>query len=176
MTTPSYIDDEHWKEIRLGGGYSRSPIGRPIICLPEEGLVINEIWLEGEEVSKTTYAQLYTIYGDSYGTYAFDTNFVLPDFHGRTLWGNEDGSSGYIEAGLSNITGSTGAVFTYGAASGTGALSKTAQSGSFRASGSEGWGGSTISFNASNSNPIYNDDTSTVQPLPVKMRVKTRYQ
>lgn len=49
-------------------------IGVPIITL-ESVLNENEIWLEGAEVSKTDYQNLYTIYGDTYGVATDSNNF-----------------------------------------------------------------------------------------------------
>lgn len=108
------------------------------------------------------------MYGDKYGTPTDSSNFVLPDFRGRTLWGSEDGSSGYIEADLPNITGTLDAL--------------AAISGAFyRQYNSYGYGRGSyqlhrVDFKASKSNPIYNDDVDTVQPASIKIRVKTRYQ
>ena len=88
---------------------------------------------------------------------------------------SEDGTFGYIEAGLPNITGS----FTYisGAGlNGTGAfqvnpslktaLIKTSLSGETY----------NYDFSAFRCSPIYSDDITTVQPPSVKIRVKTRFK
>jgi microcystin-dependent protein len=47
-------------------------------------------WLlcNGQEISKTTYLNLYNVIGDLYGSPFFSTNFVLPDLRGRTPIGN----------------------------------------------------------------------------------------
>lgn len=47
-------------------------------------------WLlcNGQEISKTTYANLYTVISDVYGSPFFSTNFVLPDLRGRIPIGN----------------------------------------------------------------------------------------
>jgi microcystin-dependent protein len=47
-------------------------------------------WLlcNGQEISKTTYPNLYNVIGDVYGSPFFSTNFVLPDLRGRTPIGN----------------------------------------------------------------------------------------
>lgn len=147
-------------------------IGQPIVTLAGT-LGENEIWLEGAEVSKTTYAALYEIYGDTYGTAASEDNFVLPDFRGRAIWGtSSDDGFGYIEAGLPNISGTFSAVLRSGAW------------GCFSYSGSAtdqiGDGGINVNYaaittlNASASSSIYGK-SSTVQPPAIKTRVKTRY-
>ena len=147
-------------------------IGEPIITLSNT-LGENEIWLEGAEISRTTYAALFEIYGTTYGEGNGETTFNLPDFRNRTLWGASD--FGYIEAGLPNITGSFRAV----------ALAEGEEifTGPFSVGSFGSFGFSTTSsnmkdcgarFNAQNSNPIYGN-SSTVQPPSVKVRVKTRY-
>ena len=159
----------------ISSGSSISPIGRPIFCLNGEDLESNEIWLEGQEVSKIEFPLLYDVYGDTYGTPTDSNNFVLPNFKNRTLWGSEDGTFGYIEAGLPNITGwVSGRIgFNYNR---SGAFTVNGWQGSGRhQSGNQTWQ-HTLNFNASNSNPIYSDDVTTVQPPSVKVRVKTRFK
>ena len=144
-------------------------IGNPIPTLSNI-LGENEIWLEGAEISRTTYAALFEIYGTTYGEGDGSTTFNLPDFRNRTLWGAED--FGYIEAGLPNITGSTtgqpqvgkdsGCFYNYNSTS-----TPICQSSNSRYP-------STLGFDASRSSSIYGNST-TVQPPSVKVRVKTRY-
>lgn len=43
----------------------------------------NRLLCTGQEVSKTTYADLYAVIGDIYGTPAVGTNFKLPDYRDR---------------------------------------------------------------------------------------------
>lgn len=132
----------------------------------------NEIWLDGSAVSRTTYASLFEIYGTTYGTGDGETTFNLPDFRNRTIWGlPENGSLGYIAAGLPNLTGSF-AIDNRSWLDGT--LFKSAGSNS---SGADGSGGTQYKcvYDASNYNPIYGNST-TVQPPAVVVRVKTRWQ
>ncbi len=145
-------------------------IGNPIPTLSNT-LGENEIWLEGAEVSRETYAQLFEIYGTTYGEGDGESTFNLPDFRNRTLWGAD--SFGYIEAGLPNITGYSTAMF-HGNGGSQGALIRdniTNKSGIANGSGS---GYDDLRFNASYSNSIYGN-SSTVQPPSVKVRVKTRF-
>ena len=155
-------------------GSSINPIGRPIFCLNGEGLESNEIWLEGQEVSKTEYPLLYDVYGDTYGTPTDSNNFLLPNFKNRTLWGSEDGTFGYIEAGLPNITGSVYSVF-HGDSGMSGALMIGRTLTNSGVAGGRGSGYDPLSFDASRSNPIYGN-SDTVQPPSIKVRVKTRYR
>ena len=148
---------------------SKLLIGDPIYTLSNT-LSADEIWLEGAEVSRETYAQLFEIYGTTYGEGNGETTFNLPDFRNRTLWGAED--FGYIEAGLPNITGSTtgqprvgkdrGCFYSYDST-----LTRMSQSSNSQYS-------DTLGFNASRSSSIYGNST-TVQPPSVKVRVKTKY-
>lgn len=146
------------------------PIGQPIIRL-DDTILEDEIRLEGAEVSRTTYAELFEKYGILYGSGDGTTTFNLPDFRGRVLWGADD--FGYISAGLPNITGTI---------TGDSGNSANNISGAFyndwvNAGGYEGYGGGkpVIRFNASRSSSIYGN-SSTVQPPAVKVRVVTRYK
>ena len=142
------------------------PIGQPQITLSNT-LEDNEIWLEGATVSRTTYAELFKIYGTTYGTGDGSTTFVLPNFKNRAIWGSNE--FGYIGAGLPNITGS----FTSDDAGGnpTGAFYV---SGYPTGDGGNG-GGWRINLDASRSSSIYGK-SNTVQPPAIKVRVKTRYK
>ncbi len=44
----------------------------------------------GQEVSRTTYADLFNTIGTSYGSASTTDNFVIPDLRGRTLFGTDD--------------------------------------------------------------------------------------
>ena len=131
----------------------------------------NEIWLEGAEVSRETYAQLFEIYGTTYGEGDGESTFNLPDFRNRTLWGAD--SFGYIEAGLPNIYGGISAIF-HGNSAMDGALRITSSLNKSGIANGSGSGYDTLSFNAYYSNSIYGSST-TVQPPSVKVRVKTRF-
>jgi hypothetical protein len=139
-------------------------IGDPIITLSNT-LGDNEIWLEGGTVSRTTYAELFAIYGTTYGAGDGSTTFVLPDFRNRAVWGSNN--FGYIAAGLPNHSHQ---------ATLHGINIQTT------------WGAGFILINApqytvqniqtteaSTNNPIYKSG-STVQPPSIKVRVKTRYK
>lgn len=142
-------------------------IGDPIITL-NPVLEDNEIWLEGAEVSRTTYSNLFQVYGTTYGIGDGTTTFQLPDFRNRAIWGAD--SFGYIAAGLPNITGQIiGEVYK-----GSGAFSNSTSytDGSAGDSDRKSW---IMPFDASRSNAIYGNST-TVQPPSIKVRVKTRYQ
>lgn len=150
-------------------------IGRPIFTLSNT-LLDNEIWLEGATVSREQYAQLFEIYGETYGAGDGSTTFKLPDFRNRTIWGASN--FGYIEAGLPNITGEvqwTGNGRDVGYyQTKTGCFSNSYRGGF--GNGQQYSNGYVINFNASKSNSIYKDDCNTVQPPAIKVRVKTRFE
>ena len=67
-------------------------------------------WLpcNGQNVSRTTYANLFSVIGTTYGSGDGSTTFALPNLHHRFLEGTTTASEvgDYIEAGLPNITSS----------------------------------------------------------------------
>lgn len=146
-------------------------IGDPIITL-NPVLEDNEIWLEGAEVSRTTYSNLFQVYGTTYGIGDGSTTFQLPDFRNRTIWGAN--SFGYIAAGLPNITGSASIWLGVFNAS-SGCFSRSSSGEAVAGNGTYAKNNKTINFDASRSSSIYGNST-TVQPPAIKVRVKTRYQ
>lgn len=137
-------------------------------------LLSNEIWLEGQEVSRSTYANLFTIYGTTYGTGDGTSTFNLPDFRNRVMWGST--SFGYISAGLPNPTGTfTAGHHSTGQIAASGCVYEISRNGP----------GDNGTYNE-NTNALYGIDlsrangifgnSSTVQPPAIKVRVKTRYQ
>ena len=134
------------------------------------GKSVPDGWLlcNGALVSRTTYAKLFAAIGTAWGAGDGGTTFKLPDADGRVMQGVTDASEvgQYLEAGLPNITGNTGAHIT--------------RSGAVTPSGAFYWGdglcggltGSSlntgIQFIASNSNGIYKK-SSTVQPSAIQI-------
>lgn len=156
------------------------PIGAPI---PELSNTLNadEIWLEGAEVSQSTYYRLFTKYGNTYGQASDPSNFKLPDLRGRVLWGTSSGF-GYIAAGLPNITGTIEridavSVYTNPNIAVTGAFgtSNITPDNDLTPGAGGNQGHFTMTFDASASNNLYGS-ANTVQPPAVKVRWKTRYQ
>lgn len=106
QTTPnigqSLSDTTYWKPATfLGSG----AIGAPQFTMnPNAILPSNCIWLEGAEVSRVDYNNLFAIYGTVYGAGDGSTTFNLPDFRGRYVCGvDNDLTFGYIAAGLPNL-------------------------------------------------------------------------
>lgn len=132
-------------------------------------------WLpcNGQKVSRTTYANLFSVIGTTYGSGDGSTTFTLPNLHHRFLEGTTTASEvgDYVEAGLPNISGQvqlerpllpTDKIKT-------GPFS-TAWKGSYRQSfeGSYGSSGNdTIVFKANSASSIFGQGT-TVQPASVR--------
>ena len=136
------------------------------------GNTLPEGWLlcDGSAVSRETYATLYSIIGDTYGSGDGSTTFNLPNLTDRFIQGNA--TAGIVKsAGLPNITGWCGDNFTGTSNGYSGALKSNpftvTWSATWNAQGAAGF--NSIDFNASWSNPIYGN-SNTVQPPAVTMR------
>ena len=72
---------------------------------PPEGAIV----ADGRELSRTTYAGLFSIFGTTYGAGDGSTTFNVPDLDGRFIELTTDaGSVGqFVEPGLPNITGNS---------------------------------------------------------------------
>lgn len=153
-------DDNYWTVFQSDGSLASAnyEIGLPQPTF-NNTLLSNEIWLEGQEVSRTTYANLFAIYGTTYGAGNGTTTFKLPDCRNRVLWGAT--SFGYIEAGLPDHNHSF-------------PLTDNERGAGQATQGSSTIGIVQTSF-ASTSNGIYGN-SNTVQPPAIKCRVKTRFQ
>lgn len=107
-----------WQQVQLGAdilGFVQPygmPIPMPKNVLPDGLDAANSsyIWLTGQTVSRTTYANLFAVYGTMFGSGDGSTTFNLPNYNGRYIYC--DSSFGYISAGLPNLglaTASNGA-------------------------------------------------------------------
>ena len=122
----------------------------------------------GREISRTDYSDLFSIIGTSFGAGDGSTTFNLPDFRDKTMLGANGNLNSTLAAGLPNITGSLGYIYTYrDTTMATGCVSKTQSDGD--KSGphylSNRNDGTRISYSvdASQSSSIYGNST-TVQP------------
>ena len=148
------------------------PIGQPIFRL-DNTLLSDEIRLEGAIVSRTTYADLFALYGTTYGEGDGTTTFQLPDFRDRTIWGSEN--FGYLDAALPNIKGFIDELCTYSSAAPTGAFYQ-GSSDYWRKSGTDQTlYQKDVYFDASRSSSIYQDNAA-VRPQSIQVRVVTRYK
>jgi len=84
--------------------HSHMPTG---MLISFAGSVAPDGWLlcDGSQVSQTTYAKLYAVIGNTYGT-ALDTsrNFVLPDLRGRNIIGTSGSYPLAQKRGSENVT------------------------------------------------------------------------
>lgn len=89
---------------RIAGGtlYADAPIGT---ISPFGGSVVPNGYLlcNGAEVLKTTYAELYAVIGDAFGTASANTKFVLPDLRGEFLRGA--GTNSHTSQGNGGVVG-----------------------------------------------------------------------
>lgn len=158
--------------IERKGKQNNLAIGHPIIRI-DDTLYNNEVRYEGAVVSKTTYADLYKICGDKYARNAegidTDTQFCLPDFRNRAIWGSN--GFGYINAGLPNITGKTGISADYTV---EGAFKIEAPASNIYLFTQRG-NGNNVVFDASRSSSIYGG-SDTVQPPAIKVRVVAKFK
>lgn len=143
------------------------PIGDPIITLSST-LEADEIWLEGAAVSRTTYAELFAVYGTTYGIGDGSTTFNLPNFLNRAIWGSD--TFGYLSAGLPNHQHYTTLDSGWGESPFNYVSLKWDNGDRIK------YTGQTVYTSwASQSNSIYGA-SNTVQPPAIKVRVKTRYK
>lgn len=136
---------------------------------PPEGSIV----ADGRELSRTTYAGLFSIYGTKYGTGDGSTTFNVPDLDGRFIELTTDaGSVGqFVEPGLPNISGQhnipngnrTGDALYVDVRGCFGYVSQASQTGN---AGDEGVG-CRIDINASRSSAIFGVST-TVQPASIR--------
>lgn len=125
-------------------------------------------WLicDGRAVSRSSYANLFSKIGTTYGKGNGSTTFNLPDLRDRVAWGGTSSIGTYKQAGLPNITGKFSAheftAYHNRAISSEGALYATGEAwygGNKNSSDSS----AVLGFNAARSNAIYGR-SSTVQP------------
>lgn len=119
---------------------------------------------DGSEVSKTTYADLFEVIGDTYGTATDTSKFKLPDLRDRFVQGANGNLGTSKDAGLPNITGK----FYHD----TNAKAGLSGAFTYEGTGRQNLANDTptnsglITFDASKSNSIYGN-SDTVQPPSV---------
>jgi microcystin-dependent protein len=81
-----------------------------VLAWPGSNLPGGYLYADGSTVSRTTYAELFTAYGTTYGVGDGSTTFGLPDYRGRALFGRDDmggSAANRITNAASGITGTT---------------------------------------------------------------------
>ena len=151
------------------------------------GNTVPDGWLlcDGSSVSRTDYAELYSVIGDTYGAGDGSTTFDLPNLTDKFIEGSA--TSGTIKsAGLPNITGTIG--FTTGVSAGkenhlypqqtTGAFAEEASLqnniSNDAATATASLAASRAKFDASRSSSVYGN-SATVQPPALTMRYIIKY-
>jgi len=169
---PSYIDGIKWVvDVESG-----APVGS---LMPYAGTTPPDGWLicDGSEISRTTYARLFSVIGTTYGAGDGNSSFNLPDFSNRVIQGGTAGT--YKAAGLPNITGGYGIVcngsnssttrwYAYGAM-----YQETTATRNVGSSGSDA-SGHGLAFDASRSSSIYGRST-TVQPAALCVNICIKF-
>ena len=140
----------------------------PIGCIiPFSGSTIPVGFLlcDGSEVSKIDYADLYKVIGNIYGTVTDTSKFKLPDLRDRFVQGANGNLGTSKDAGLPNITG-TFYHDTNAKVGLSGAFASYESTGRQNLANDPPTNSGLITFDASKSNPIYNN-SNTVQPPSV---------
>ena len=145
-------------------------------AIPPVGFLV----CDGSEVSKSTYADLYSVIGDLYGECTDTTKFKLPDLRDKFVQGANGNLGTSKEAGLPDLSGQVGYIKSIGDGSywqginiNTGVFKSSQQTvrtsptpATAAESTSHSQPPSTVVFKASDSNPIYGN-SDTVQPPSV---------
>lgn len=131
---------------------------------PPEGFLL----CNGQEVSRITYARLFSVIGEKFGAGDGVTTFEVPNLVEKFIEGTESSVGQTLDAGLPNITARWNHSSGYGLySSNNGAITVGAYSNPTSGVG-EGWKNETIDFSASRSSSVYGK-SNTVQPPAVKM-------
>lgn len=133
------------------------------VAAPEGFLLCN-----GQEVSRVTYARLFSVIGEKFGAGDGVTTFQVPNLVEKFIEGTESSVGQTLDAGLPNITARMDKMMTDSGGEFSGAVYIT---GKPRV---RGWASSeydeirNLAFDASRSSAIYGK-SNTVQPPAVKM-------
>jgi hypothetical protein len=178
-TTPPSADTTHWQIYGKVDGYA---VGDLRFIAHNGALPSGYLACDGSAISRTTYAELFAVIGTTYGVGDGTTTFNLPNYIDNFAQGSA--TAGTVkQAGLPNIKGqfavgdldnstlsasaqrTTSGAFSF---SDGGALSPDLGGGFSR--------GGVFYFNAHNSNSIYSDSVTTVQPPALTCRVLIKYE
>lgn len=171
-----YVDGNAFNElleaVKLIKERQVDEIGRPIPTFSNT-LLDDEIWLEGATVSRKEYAQLFEVYGETYGAGDGKTTFKLPDCRNRVFWGASN--FGYLDATLPNAIGNITGVDSGGSSPGADGICKVTNSWTVHGRGTTNSTHANYQINLSEGNSIYQDN-ATVRPPSIKVRIKTRFK
>ena len=131
--------------------------------------------MDGRELNRETYADLFAAIGTSQGAGDGSTTFNIADMtDGRYLMGSTVVGS-RISAGLPNITGTANSIITGNNASGSGVFKYSANTANVNQAGSVDWFDCYhISIDASRSSAVYGK-SGTVTPLSLSTNYFIKY-
>jgi len=157
--------DTGWTDVAGGSVGERLAIGT-ILSYTGAEAPMGYLLCDGQEVSRTDYADLFAVIGETYGAGDGTTTFNVPNLSDKFLQGVGTNALGTeMEAGLPNITASSGrSIYTGETGSPTGAFAfSTTSTKNYESSGSSTnrWAGMTL--DASKSSAVYGN-SDTVQP------------
>lgn len=168
----SNIDEAGVAKIKsYAGGGGSNPVGTVIAYM---GTTVPDGYLlmDGREVSKETYADLYAVVGDTMGTATDSTKFVIANMtDGRYLMGSTVAGAS-VEAGMCNATGTFEANRFGTTNSGVFTITNSWGNGKHQSGG--GCYGSVFSLDLSRANSIYGK-SDTVTPLSLRCMFCIRY-
>lgn len=174
---PTNANNNNWSIYLQDNNLAKYEIGLPQASLTNN-LLKNEIWLEGQTVSRTQYTNLFNLYGTTYGAGDGVSTFQLPDMRNRVLWGKDTSDTfGYLSQTLPNVKGE--GLFWY-----SGGKNSKQPSGAFYIEkannkrgvndASTGTNDPMVNMDLNRYNQIYQDGAN-VRPNAIKVRWKTRW-
>lgn len=168
------ISTDIYGSVNLSSGLTNVGIGS-IIAFAGEHIPDNTLLCDGSEVSRTAYADLYSIIGNKYGEPSNDDNFKLPDLNNRFIQGITDSISvgQYISAGLPNIYGELPNTRVYSNPSGP--FIKQDDGHGYDHTTTDYASNDSLIFDASNANSIYGN-SETVQPPALTLKYVIIYK
>lgn len=131
---------------------------------PPEGFLL----CNGQEVSRITYARLFSVIKEKFGAGDGVTTFQVPNLVEKFIEGTESSVGQTLNAGLPNITGRWNHSSGFQSYTTDNGAIKVSIEGSPATGSGGGWRNESILFDASRSNNIYGK-SNTVQPPAVKM-------
>ena len=166
---PSYIDGIKWVvDVESG-----APVGS---LMPYAGTTPPDGWLicDGSEISRTTYARLFSVIGTTYGAGDGNSSFNLPKLSdGRVVAGT--GLGQYIgtttEGQLPNITGQNAMGYS-NAGTPSGAFYSGGNTSKIGSGAGQIW---RVNFNASRSSGLYQDGVTQVRAASLFMAYVIKY-
>lgn len=162
-----------WTVRDLRGGTDGNPVGTIIAFAGNGSLPDGYLLCDGAAVSRTDYADLFTVIGTTYGEGNGSTTFNLPNLTNKFLQGGV--SAGEVRsAGLPNITGMFQGSWQTNFDASSGAFTRSATS-VVHAAGSTSYSyPRQVDLDASRSNPIYGA-SDTVQPPAATTKYIIKY-